>query len=63
MKRRDFIKNVLGAGTMGMLGMSAKPMFAAYPSSDYKAMVCILLDGGNDAWNTFVPKDHLKYRL
>ena len=57
MKRRDFIKNVLGAGTMGMLGLSAKPMFAASPSfSDYKAMVCILLDGGNDAWNTFVPK-------
>jgi uncharacterized protein (DUF1501 family) len=56
MKRRDFIKNVMGAGTMGMLGLSAKPIFAASPSfSDYKAMVCILLDGGNDAWNTFVP--------
>ncbi|MBI14345.1 MAG: hypothetical protein CL934_15320 [Deltaproteobacteria bacterium] len=57
MKRRHFLKNVLGAGTMGMLGLPSKPLLAAAPAfSDYKALVCILLDGGNDAWNTFVPK-------
>jgi len=57
MKRRHFLKNVLGAGTMGMIGLPSKPLLAAAPAfSDYKALVCILLDGGNDAWNTFVPK-------
>ena len=57
MKRRHFLKNVLGAGTMGMLGLPSKPLLAAAPAfSDYKALVCILLDGGNDAWNTIVPK-------
>ena len=57
MKRRHFLKNILGAGTLGMFGVSTNPLMAIAPSfSDYKALVCILLDGGNDAWNTFVPK-------
>ena len=57
MKRRRFLKNILGAGTLGMFGVSTNPLMAFAPSfSDYKALVCILLDGGNDAWNTFVPK-------
>ena len=57
MKRRRFLKNILGAGTMGMFGVSTSPLMASAPAfSDYKALVCILLDGGNDAWNTFVPK-------
>ena len=57
MKRRRFLKNILGAGTLGMFGVSANPLMASVPAfSDYKALVCILLDGGNDAWNTFVPK-------
>jgi len=57
MKRRNFIKNILGAGTLGMLGFPAKNIHASAPSfNDYKALVCILLDGGNDAWNTFIPK-------
>ena len=57
MKRRSFLKNILGAGTFGMFGLSTNPLIASAPSfSDYKALVCILLDGGNDAWNTFVPK-------
>ena len=57
MNRRRFLKNILGAGTLGMFGVSANPLMASAPAfSDYKALVCILLDGGNDAWNTFVPK-------
>jgi Uncharacterized protein conserved in bacteria len=57
MKRRSFLKNILGAGTFGMFGLFNNPLMASAPSfSDYKALVCILLDGGNDAWNTFVPK-------
>ena len=57
MNRRHFLKNILGAGTLGMFGVSANPLMASAPSfGDYKALVCILLDGGNDAWNTFVPK-------
>ena len=57
MKRRRFLKNILGAGTMGMFGVSTSSLMASAPAfSDYKALVCILLDGGNDAWNTFVPK-------
>ena len=57
MKRRSFLKNILGAGTLGMFGISDNPLMASAPAfSDYKALVCILLDGGNDAWNTFVPK-------
>ena len=46
MKRRNFIKNILGAGTLGMLGFPAKNIHASAPSfNDYKALVCILLDG------------------
>ena len=57
MKRRNFLKNILGAGTLGMFGDSTNTLMASSPTfSDYKALVCILLDGGNDAWNTFVPK-------
>ena len=57
MKRRRFLKNILGTGTLGMFGAYSIPLMASAPNfSDYKALVCILLDGGNDAWNTFVPK-------
>ena len=41
-----------------MIGLPNIGLNAAIPNSvktDYKALVCIYLDGGNDAWNTFVP--------
>ena len=41
-----------------MVGLPKIGLNAAIPNSvqsDYKALVCIYLDGGNDAWNTFVP--------
>lgn len=67
MKRRDFIKN-LGCGAMGsttlfstlaslgsLNGALANSKFADTDSSDYKAIVCILLSGGLDSYNLLIP--------
>ena len=56
MRRRKFLKN--GLAGLSMIGLPKIGLNAAIPNSvqsDYKALVCIYLDGGNDAWNTFVP--------
>lgn len=54
MNRRNFLKNLsilTGASALPM-GFSSKS-FAA--SGDYKALVCIVLHGGNDAFNMVIP--------
>ena len=56
MRRRKLLKN--GLAGLSMIGLPKFGLNAAIPNSvktDYKALVCIYLDGGNDAWNTFVP--------
>jgi uncharacterized protein (DUF1501 family) len=64
--RRDFLRlgcrtiSVLGAasffGEAGMLTAQAQS------ASDYKALVCIFLFGGNDANNMLVPADAVPYK-
>ena len=57
--RRTFIKcaslaaagNILGLGPFGRLNALAQS------TTDYKALVCVFLYGGNDANNTFIPFD------
>lgn len=64
--RRSFVKvaslaaagNALGLRPFGMLNAMAQ---AAAPASDYKALVCIFLYGGNDANNTVIPFDSKGY--
>ncbi|GAA0349699.1 DUF1501 domain-containing protein [Bowmanella denitrificans] len=54
--RRQFIKSMAKGLAGTVLGSSLLPLFAnAQSSAGYKALVCINLQGGNDAFNCFVP--------
>ncbi|MCX6629065.1 MAG: hypothetical protein NTW28_15715, partial [Candidatus Solibacter sp.] len=63
--RRDFIR--LGCRTLSTIGAAAAFGEAglitarAQSSSDYKALVCVFLFGGNDANNLLVPNDTATY--
>jgi uncharacterized protein (DUF1501 family) len=66
MNRRHWLKmsglagGALGAATLGTLGSLLTPSTRAQ-STDYKALVCIFLYGGNDGLNTIVPTDATRY--
>ncbi|MES9970680.1 MAG: DUF1501 domain-containing protein [Candidatus Thiodiazotropha sp.] len=61
MKRRDFLKRTTLMGGMSLLGPLGqlaypRPTLAAAPAfSDYKALVCLFLYGGNDTFNMLIP--------
>ena len=57
-QRRDFLKALAGMSALGATGHLMLPnhAVAAAPGfDDYKALVCIFLYGGNDAFNMLVP--------
>ena len=60
--RRNFIR--LGAASVGTLALRrfAEIPALAQSGSDYKALVCIFLYGGNDSNNTIVPMDDASYQ-
>jgi uncharacterized protein (DUF1501 family) len=68
--RRDFIRQLAclaasggAAALIPQLRMMGTALAAAAPSSlsGYKALVCVYLSGGNDAWNMLVPYDQARY--
>jgi uncharacterized protein (DUF1501 family) len=67
--RRYFLRQALGTlGTASyyssiasLLGASA--IASAGSSSDYKALVCVLLAGGNDSYNMLIPNDSSRYDI
>lgn len=69
LSRRAFLrrsKQVAVAGTAGSwaLGLAGIGEAAAFNAgNDYKALVCIFLNGGNDHNNTLVPFDSANYNL
>ena len=69
MNRRDFLKKTSA-------GAAATAAFAAYPGAafsqgigtaapfpDYKALVCVFMLGGNDAYNMLVPRSQAEYTV
>ncbi len=66
--RRLLLKRAAQLGFMGAAGPLAINLAgigeaAAFDSTDYKALVCIFLYGGNDYANTVVPYDEANYDL
>ena len=61
MRRRSFLCHagaLAGSAALGQLGALAA---SAATAGDYKALVCIFLDGGNDSNNMIVPVDATGY--
>src|SRR6187399_3675321 len=54
---------VMGVATPLAINLAAISEAAAFDNTDYKALVCIFLYGGNDYANTVVPYDPTNYAL
>lgn len=66
--RREFLRNLAyvaaGGGTAAMipqLRMMGNALASTSALTGYRALVCIYLSGGNDAWNMLVPYDNTRY--
>ena len=66
--RRAFLKrasalSIAGVATPWALNLAAIAEAAAATATDYKALVCVFLYGGNDYGNTLIPYDSARYAL
>ena len=66
--RRAFLRRsaqlaFTGAALPTAINLAAIGEAAAFNATDYKALVCVFLNGGNDNWNTVVPYDNTNYDL
>ena len=66
--RRAFLKRAAGLGALGtaaplVMNLAAFGDAAALTATDYKALVCVFLYGGNDYANTVIPYDNANYDL
>jgi uncharacterized protein (DUF1501 family) len=62
-KRRELLKGsaAWAAGSAGAFAFNMQCMAQAANPTDYKALVCIFLFGGNDNGNTLIPYDQAQY--
>ncbi len=62
LSRRNFIR--IGTASLGTLALRrfAEIPALAQTASDYRALVCVFLYGGNDSNNTIVPMDDASYK-
>ena len=58
LSRRSFLQSLVGIGlgsSVGSLSQILAMQQAEAADTDYKALVCILLNGGNDSFNMLIP--------
>ena len=65
-RRRQLLKTTLGLGGLACASPFGLPMvpkvMASTPSfTDYKAMICVFLYGGNDSFNMLIPADNTSF--
>ena len=66
--RRVVLQRAMQLGVMGVatplaINLAAIGEAAAFDNTDYKALVCLFMYGGNDYANTVVPYDNTNYNL
>ncbi|KPC49876.1 DUF1501 domain-containing protein [Amantichitinum ursilacus] len=61
MNRRKFLKGAGGVGMVAAMSQLGALKALADTSSDYKALVCVFLFGGNDSNNMIIPYDSASY--
>ena len=66
--RRVVLQRAMQLGAMGVatplaINLAAIGEAAAFDTTDYKALVCIFMYGGNDYANTVIPYDNTNYNL
>ena len=61
--QRASVLSLAGAAAPWALNLAAMGEAAAATASDYKALVCVFLYGGNDYGNTLIPYDDARYAL
>jgi len=57
MPRRQFLQLLSGITAAPLMGPLCELAYGAGPFTDYRALVCVFLFGGNDAHNMIVPLD------
>lgn len=67
--RREFMGRLLGGAALlqtgsalPLLGLSGRALALAEEATDYRALVCVYLHGGNDSFNMLVPTASAAYR-
>ena len=64
-QRRKFLRAAAAGGTLYAFGRTPDTVLAQAAGtggfSDYKALVCLFMFGGNDSWNMVVPNSTAEY--
>ena len=55
------LSSITNLGLLNAAAVANRPAFATSASTGYKALVCIMLSGGNDSYNMLIPRGTSEY--